>query len=1440
MKRKGTLIIAVLALALIAATLVACDPSGTQSGPSGDGTATYTVTEKPAYLNVNNPTSNMAKAFVGDFSVEDITYSVVYNVETKNNLTGEVSTSTRRDEELYVADAEVLANGDEDLEKLRTAGTHVITLVKLIDGVSVTGSTKVYLKDYATTSYDVTVNFVAADGTSVSQVKSEKDGTTLSYGYSFLRKFGVPSSYTVTDDGGTVTKYLSHFEIANQAAIFAPAGTQAAAGVAVYDSLVVEAPVTLTAVYSDVEKESFDFTFAVNAPADVIWNYDSAAARENVTVSVLQNSRVSDIRNDSAYNSANYTLAYWVDANGNKFDFNGTRITADTTVTAVWTVKTFSVGVSLTSGTLNDAYEAPDTQGYKQIAATSVFNSEGQLTSVSFGGIEYNASVDQFYAVVNLNADGTSAKTVLLSDLFDGDALYRAGYDFVGVYVKGTNDVYDVTDGVTNNLSLTVNWTPDVANIDNKYYDATYEFEMLIDGTYAISSVKDAAATLLYVPAEYKGIPVTRINDGAAESKAMVTVLDLSAAVNLEYIGANAFKGCVALSEIRSPSAADSKLTYIAAGAFEGISYDLRQGHLVIGNVLVLANTGGQSTLDLSDAGFKYIAGGAFNDTNLVHIVLPDDLRGIADGAFVAVSPGATFRIETATTSMEYLGADIGLADFTDGKEDNALTIGNALYRYTGDATELDLNDTGVTVIAGGAFVNDTNLTKITWTQNQVTYIGENAFHSTFIKNNVDDNGFFVVNGILIRYSGTAKQVTLPVDVTMINTSAFANSALTNLIIPVGSQLTLIKENAFRNAGNLNVTVRAEESAAEIAFTAEVNAFTNWTGGIYVEYYPDSTTSGIGGMTTQKLYNDLLASAESEKAAMWTWLKNNKKLSVVQVVSVQIDSRKVPNVYVTSADGSVDFYEIARAWNNDPEDNTVFKENGNYSVRGAVVVRRNDGLTTAEDFVISQSDMNASFQAAAEAAQGAAVGDGYPGVLQFNASNTTVAEDLIPAGNVSGSYSYEVYAGIESVQLKDPDGNILAPDAVIALYDTYSTSLISNYYLSKCTLVVTYTNDAVEEYLLSKNANSVKMDGYDVAGTGGTLTFSYTKSYKVSSVSSTGSVAFAYTMSTPAPARLEFADNMQLDADGYYHAALNTASSVYNNLIRFKVVYDDGLTTDTVFFGNANITVTGFSTLTYGTREATAVYSKDGVTLAPFVFTYCVDATAKSDFTFAYVDASGAVILGEDGKTMITAGDLAAKPENAVAVIVAKYVGTGAVAVAVPSEFVFTDGEGNPLGTSLPVVAIGGEAFKGAYLTSVFIPAGVTSIGDGAFDGCANLTKVYLEEAADLATIGKYAFRGTSALGAIDLSATKVTSVAEGTFYNSGIVTAALGNVDEIAALAFYNCKQLSAVTTTVAENVMYVGSQAFADCYALTDLSALSTSPDAIVAEDAFPFQWS
>lgn len=108
-----------------------------------------------------------------------------------------------------------------------------------------------------------------------------------------------------------------------------------------------------------------------------------------------------------------------------------------------------------------------------------------------------------------------------------------------------------------------------------------------------------------------------------------------------------------------------------------------------------------------------------------------------------------------------------------------------APYALSGntDITSVKIPD-GVTSVGEGAFYNCTNLKSVT-VSSQVSYIGAFAFEGTsFLKSNTKEL-LVLGNGILVKYSGTSKTVSVPDTVKQIAAGAFyGNIVITSVTLP--------------------------------------------------------------------------------------------------------------------------------------------------------------------------------------------------------------------------------------------------------------------------------------------------------------------------------------------------------------------------------------------------------------------------------------------------------------------------------------------------------------------------------------------------------------------------------------------------------------------------------------------------------------------------------
>jgi hypothetical protein len=177
---------------------------------------------------------------------------------------------------------------------------------------------------------------------------------------------------------------------------------------------------------------------------------------------------------------------------------------------------------------------------------------------------------------------------------------------------------------------------------------------------------------------------------------------------------------------------------------------------------------------------------------------------------------------------------------------------------------------------------------------------------------------------------------------------------------------------------------------------------------------------------------------------------------------------------------------------------------------------------------------------------------------------------------------------------------------------------------------------------------------------------------------------------------------------------------------------------------------------------------------------------------------------------------------------------------------------GGPVTFPAGVTSIGNWAFNNnTSLTSITIPASVTEIGDRAFDGCSSLTSItvdtnnprYAGEGGVLYNKEKTALIAyPSASGTVTIPGS-VTSIGVGAFNNNTSLTGITipEGVTEIGNSTFYGCTSLTSITIpagvtsignstfyrctsltsiTIPEGVTEIGGGAFYDCSSLTSLT--------------------
>lgn len=160
-----------------------------------------------------------------------------------------------------------------------------------------------------------------------------------------------------------------------------------------------------------------------------------------------------------------------------------------------------------------------------------------------------------------------------------------------------------------------------------------------------------------------------------------------------------------------------------------------------------------------------------------------------------------------------------------------------------------------------------------------------------------------------------------------------------------------------------------------------------------------------------------------------------------------------------------------------------------------------------------------------------------------------------------------------------------------------------------------------------------------------------------------------------------------------------------------------------------------------------------------------------------------------------------------------KLTGTGTANIKTRLNAIYSDNNNARISLEMPdMTTIGQGAFSSCVnLTAISLPA-ATEIGKEAFIACSYLTSISLPKAA---TIGEFAFSGCNNLATISLPA--ATEIGKNAFNTcSSLTTVSLPKAEKIGEGAFQNRSMLTSIDLPEAT---YIGLGAFNFCISLTDI---------------------
>ena len=941
---------------------------------------------------------------------------------------------------------------------------------------------------------------------------------------------------------------------------------------------------------------------------------------------------------------------------------------------------------------------------------------------VTFTGIPYGANLEDYFATCKVRSDSESLISIsadpekLAEQITKSDGCYQVD----GWYTESSyndDERYNTREGaegegtkrkVTEDLVLYPKWSlrKDLSpTILNGYFaEKLFNYTVKSDGTLRIDLIIDTSVSELVIPdSVYIGgnkYTVTEIGEGAIMNVKTLITVDLSGAKSLTRIGRNAFAYCPNLREVILPDTG-LNVTYIGENAFRGTEFinnyktETDNDFAVIGSVLVkyVGDTSATSinvdTASALLAGVDTIAPGAFSElTALETVTIGDGIKYIYDKAFykdkalatVLGGGGLEYVASDAFDQTEYVSTRPVNDPATLTDESTFLRIGSIYYRYVGTGKSAEI-PAGVKIIAPNAFSTGHLIENITFGDaSQIQSIGTDAFANTkWISENhttaetgdantfVQD-GFVVINGILIAKRGRDAVVELPDLVRVIAAGAFDNAYITNLTITADSHLELIERDAFNGASNLK---------ALSFINATDNVFVNFNDGAFSNENGEVINDEFKIYLYQAPINTLrTAVSDSDSDAVKAWKELYKGASemfaVLETESARINSEiGLPTKYLFDG-AEVDFVSV---W----DSLGLLNAEKTHIVDGKIVVR-SDGVESKEDLAVADV---------------------------ISLADGTVGEGKTMSFEVDGvqaeGYTYSVYPAIKASTMTvwhvADDGTEV--EGLPTFYTTQSNFNEEGYVIK---IKFEYNDATGSEGKILLTDDMVTVTGYTpVYGVNKTLQIDVDYHglavYRVNA---------EYSVKKPQSVSIEQCSEMAISIN----ALTAEINSVARNVL-LKVTMSDG----TFKYVNIDGKATFIAVIDAINKNAIAEeVSLDTTNLG--YHTVGLRYGAPGDYVYCTVLYS--VTLNTDGSMFnyTIDGDTAT-----ITSVKSGYDST----IAIPARVRLTDnGVYNPdSANEYTVVAIGDGAFKDrTNLEYVYIPATIKAIGNEAFMGCTDLKQI--------------------------------------------------------------------------------------------------------------------
>lgn len=356
-----------------------------------------------------------------------------------------------------------------------------------------------------------------------------------------------------------------------------------------------------------------------------------------------------------------------------------------------------------------------------------------------------------------------------------------------------------------------------------KLFETGLEFELMSNGEYSVKSIGYATGALV-IDDNYKGRPVTKINDQAFRASSKITSVVIGKNIKsigdgafqncgnietvvfndvLTYIGKKAFSGCYKIQSISFPDS----VTEISESAFEfcrGLSNIKFGAKLQTIGVQAFKSCTGITEIDLP-SGLKLLGDNAFEaDTVLQSVSLGGDDLSIGNGAFKGCKQLKTVNMRNGIKSIgdEAFYSCESLTDIV--IPDSVLQIGTQAFCFCDKLNNVTLGS-NVKMIGNGAFSRTAFWESISEEENFVIidrWIVD-IKDRNIVNLNILDYDVVGIASFVFSMCHSLRSCMLPDNLVWLNSYAFYNCEMLSSVL-IGDKVKEIGVGAFYNCKNMN------------------------------------------------------------------------------------------------------------------------------------------------------------------------------------------------------------------------------------------------------------------------------------------------------------------------------------------------------------------------------------------------------------------------------------------------------------------------------------------------------------------------------------------------------------------------------------------------------------------------------------------------------------